>query len=228
MPRALKFLFGDTEYALEMTKVDRSRLYGSKEIEVLDENDYPCELATLADDGCTMIGRGGTGMGWLDADGRWRDKSELRPHNVDGDPIEPVASSFRSAIKLFDTATADEYLSHNIRLAYQLQSPSAADCDRSDKGENGDDSRPPADSSIPEDLNRKLARGTIFKFEYSYRGGLEADIAFLLHNDSGDPMMVVGNPSLASFVGIQSSVLEPDPEDVTDDEPDALMDFDMI
>ena len=115
MPRSLVFLFGDRQYPLEMHKVDRSKLYGTKEVEAVDQAESVCELATLADDGRTMIGKGGTGLGWLDADGKWCSKSDLKPHNVDGDLVEPVPSSFSAPIKLFDAIWPTEFCAPTIR-----------------------------------------------------------------------------------------------------------------
>ena len=98
------------------------------DVEVLDEKGNPCELATLADDGQTVVGRGGIGLGYIDADGLWNDKSQLQPVDVEGNELKPVASSFSAPIKLFETVTPDEYLSHNIRLVYQLQTECAIEC----------------------------------------------------------------------------------------------------
>ena len=213
MAKPLVFLFGDKEYPLHLNKVDRSKLYGTKDVEALDDNDEVCELATLADDGRTMIGKGGTGLCWLDADGKWCEKSELRPFNVDGDQVEPVKSSFNAPIKLFDTATFEDFLDHNIRLVYNLQfeGPSESDASAKDLKE----------------LLDEIKRGTIFKFAYSYRGGLEADTAFLLMNEEGQLMMVVGNATNANYAGMQSQVLAPEPDEEESSE-NALMDFDMI
>ena len=94
-------------------------------------------------------------------------------------------------------------MQHNIRLVYQLQT---------------DD-----DSS---DLMQELKRGTIFTFPYSYRGGLEADSAFVLLGDDGNIFLAVGNPTKVEFIGLQqtAAVVE---EDSEAEEMD-LMDFDMI
>jgi hypothetical protein len=203
MAKPLVFQLGESEFSLTLKKVDRSKLYGFKEVQALDDSDDPCELATLAGDGRTLIGRGGTGLGWLDADGCWRDKSELIPVDKDGNEIKPVPSSFSAPIQLFETASVEEYLEHNIRLVYALDT-------------EGD----------IEDCLAELNRGTIFRFPYSYRGGLEADTAFLLTNESGEVMMTVGNPTVVEFIGMQApavSVVED-----TDDDDGELMDFDMI
>lgn len=213
MAKPLMFQFGETEFALQMKKVDRSKLYGTKEVEAVNEDEELCELATLADDGRTLIGRGGTGLGWLDADGSWCDKSNLTPINVEGDPIVPVRSSFGTTIKLFETATAEDYLEHNIRLVYCMEQALSDDA-----------SLPVADLST---FRAELERETIFTFPYSYRGGLEADTAFLLQSESGEIMMAVGTRSEFSFVGIQSQLADPAQSESADDDTSPL-DFDMI
>ena len=201
--KPLVFQWGDDDLSFTMNKVDRSKLYGYKEVEVLDENGKPCELATLADDGQTVVGRGGTGLGYLDADGQWVEKSQLTPVDLDGKAMEQVASSFSAPIKLFETVTADEYLSHNIRLVYQLE------CEG------------PIETLITE-----LERGTIFSFPYSYRGGLEADSGFLLLSDDGHLFMAVGSPTRVDFIGLQQTAILSEQDDEVDETD--LMDFDMI
>ncbi len=91
----------------QLAKIDRSKLYGYKEVKVLDEGGNRCELATLADDGRTVVARGGTGLVYVDADGCWSDKVKLKPIDVEGNAIQPVASSFSVLIKLFEAAHVD-------------------------------------------------------------------------------------------------------------------------
>lgn len=204
MAKPLVFQLGEHEISFAMHKVDRSKLYGFKEIQALDESDHVCQLATLAGDGCTLIGKGGTGLLWLDADGAWCDKSQLVPVDKDGNKIEPVPSSFSEPIQLFDTATVDQYLEHNIRLVYAVEALDAAD-----------------------DLIAELNRGTIFTFPYSYRGGLEADAGFLLTNEAGEVMMAVGTPTQVEFIGMAAPAATV--EDAEGDQEDVdIMDFDMI
>ncbi|MEZ6135046.1 MAG: hypothetical protein R3C53_09075 [Pirellulaceae bacterium] len=206
MAKPLVFLFGDQEIAMDLNKVDRSKLYGFKELEVLDEHDEACELATLADDGRTMIGRGGTGLCWLDADGAWRNKSELKPVDVNGDEIKPVSSSFSKPIKLFDTATPEQLLNCNVRLVYSMAML--------------------AENEHTAELLKELGRGTIFTFPYSYRGGLEADTAFLLNNDQGETMLAVGTETEVAYIGIQSQVAVEEETELVEEEDS--MSFDMI
>ena len=205
MAKKIVFEFEKERVEWDLNKVDRSRLYGFKEQQVLDEEGNVCELATLSDDGKTLVGKGGTGIGYVTADGNWTDKSKLVPVNLEGDPIKPVPSSFAAPIQLTDEVTPDEYLNHNIRLIYRLTS----------------------DTSIPDALFRALADGRIFGFNYSYRGGLEPDRGFLLMNEANEIFFLVGDPTNVDFLGLQQVAAVSTDDEKSQSEGD-LMDFGMI
>jgi hypothetical protein len=201
--KPLIFQFGDRDIPFSLNKVDRSKLYGYKENEVLDEDGQRCELATLADDGCTVIGRGGMGIGQLSSDGLSCDKQTLRPVDQDGKEIAAVPSSYNTPIRLFETASFEDYLSHDIRLVYHLTT----------EDEIGD-------------LMAELKKGTLFSFPYSYRGGLVADAGFLLLAEEEKIFLAVGNRAKLAFVGLQQLAVVDEPEE-EEEEADS-MDFDMI
>lgn len=205
MPRTLAFSFGGNAIDFSMHKIDRSRLYGFKELLVLDEQGEPCELNTLAEDGKTLIGKGGTGIGYLDADRNWVEKSNLTAVDLEGNEITPVPSSFSAPIELGEKADTEDLLNHNIRLIYRLES-----------------------EAIDESLVKELSAGAIFKFDYSFRGGLEADAGFLMHNESGEIFFLVGDSSNVEYVGLQQAA--PTASEATGDDSaaDDLMDFGMI
>lgn len=204
MAKPLVFLLNNQTFSLGLSKIDRSVLYGFKEVEVLDEHGGRCELATLADDGCTILGRGGTAFASVAPDGVWCEKAALKPVDLDGKEIQPVPSSFSAPIPLSETASVNEYLAHNIRSVYLL------------RGE-GDVSA----------LIGELTRRVIFKFAYSYRGGLEADVGFLLAGADGNAFLAVGTPTRTEFVGLQQDLASPVEEEGSEGETD-LLDFDMI
>ncbi|MEM7456747.1 MAG: hypothetical protein AAF456_20555 [Planctomycetota bacterium] len=203
MGKKIQFEFDGSRIEFEMNKIDRSKLYGSKSVEVLDDRDRNCEMATLAEDGKTLIGIGGTGIGYLTADGNWSDKSDLTAVDMEGNPITPVPSSFAAPILLEQEATMEDYLDHNMRLFYKL--------DHHDV--------------IPDELSKRLSDGAIFLFDYSYRGGLQADTGFLLKNDDNEIFFLVGDKTGVDFIGLQQTASVGDEES-----PDAseLMSFDMI
>ncbi len=207
MAKPIKFQFAGGTLEFEMHKIDRSRLYGSKESEVFDENGNSCELTTLADDGKTLIGKGGTGIGYLTADGNWADKSGLKPVGLDGQPIIPVPSSFAAPILLEQKCSAEDYLDHNVRLVYLLEQ-----------------------KTISEALFLTLKDGVIFKFPYSYRGGLVSDVGFILMNEHQQIFFLVGEPGNVEYKSLRqaAAVAEIDNDSLAPETADELMDFGMI
>ena len=204
MPRTLSFKFEEREIDFAMHKVDRSRLYGFKELEVLDDDGEPCELHTLAEDGKTLIGKGGTGIGYVDADGNWIEKAQLTAVDLDGSEFVPVESSFGSPIPLLEKASEEEFLNHNMRLIYRLEN-----------------------EELDAGLKKELEAGAIFKFPYSFRGGLVADAGFILHNDEGEIFFLVADSTTVQYVGLQQ-VAPTVSEGVESGGDEDLMDFGMI
>ena len=203
MAKPLVFAFAGQQFESAFGRIDRTKLYGFKETEVLDENGQKCELATLAEDGRTVVGKGGTAMAYLDVEGNWCERGLLRPVNLEGDEITPVASSFSAPIELEREIDSREYLNHNIRAIYELDS-----------------------EVVPPGLLEKLKSGAIYQFEFSYRGGLEADAGFLLMNLDHDLFMAVGSATTVQFIGLNH--VTPTEESDASPDSDSLMDFDMI
>src|SRR5262245_35975451 len=121
MAKPLVFQWGDRQVSFQMNKVDRAKLYGFKETEVLDDHGQRCELATLAADGQTVVGRGGSGFGNLTVDGTWIEKAQLTPVDPAGQKVQPVPSSFAAPVPLNDKVTAEEYLDCAVRAIYRLE-----------------------------------------------------------------------------------------------------------
>ncbi|MGY8689436.1 MAG: hypothetical protein ACKVHP_17090 [Verrucomicrobiales bacterium] len=83
----------------------RSKLYGYVEKEVIDEDEQKCSLATLAADGQTLIGSGGTTFAYMNPDGLWCDKSELQAVDMENTPITSSPSSFKAPVELSQKAS---------------------------------------------------------------------------------------------------------------------------
>ncbi len=203
MAKPLILSFDGQEISLRLTKVDREKLYGAVEIEALDENGDPLFLRVLAADGKTVIDKGGTALATLNEAGDSLDRNTLIPVNADGEPIEPVVSSFDIVNK--PTLTdAEDYLSHNVKSVYIL------------------------DAAIEEDLELLkgyLEGGDLYKFKFSFRAGPEYDEAFLLGNKNGI-FMIVGSQANLPFIKLnEATVLEPiEEEEISAEE----IDFDLL
>jgi len=206
MAKSLAFRFEDSLLPFDYTKVDRSKLYGFKEVEVMDEDNQLCELATLAGDGKTIVGRGGTAVGYLTVDGLWSDRSELMPVNLEGQQIPAAASSFDAPIALTETISVDKFFDYDIRTVYLLRG-----------------------TQLPEALKQRLQQGEIFRFSFSFRGGVEADPAFLLMNVDGDLFLLVAKETNLHFVGLQQAATVSEEDQGPEDEGESEeLDFSMI
>jgi hypothetical protein len=205
MAKPLVFDFRGHPVEVALEKIDRTKLYGYVETEVQDETGKRCELATLIGDGHSIVGKGGSAIAYLSADGLWRTKADLRPIDVNGKPITPVKSSFDVPIPLAETATIDELLSHNIHLIYQMLP--AGEC--------------------PE-LLAELQAGTIFRFPFSYRGGVEASPAFMLLSADGHPFLCVGTPTAIEFIGPTATAPVMADEKTDGAEEEDLLDFSLV
>lgn len=205
MPRSLKFKFGNSEFALELNKVDRSKLYGSVDVETRDHEGNRCNLATLANDGKTLIPYGGTAFGYVNDEGEWVERSELSPVDLSGEPLTLLPSSFDLTIELSDKIPIDDFLNHSMRLCYALG----------------------GEEEIDPELLKSLTQGDIYRFDFLYREGVSADPAFILATDDAQVWMMVGRPSSIDFVGLDQAAVSFVAEEDEDESADEF-DFEML
>ncbi len=208
MARTLQFSFGDASVEGSLSKIDRDRLYGYSEYEALDERDRKCSLVTLAADGRTLIGPGGSSSYMVDADGEWVERKELVALDPSGARVPTVESSFGKTIAIERRVDLSEFLLYETRSVYELVL--AGD------GAKG--------------LLEELGKGAIFAFPYSFRGGIDMipDEAFLLLNADQVPFLLVGRRTTVSFVGLTQAAglaeMDNEPIEASDEE----LDFGMM
>ena len=184
MARKLEFIFGNETFTVEIHKIDRTKIYGRVQTETFDAHDKRCDLATLARDGRTIIPFGGTASGYVNTEGLWIERGDLVPINRDGDTIPEVPSSFSAPTKITEEVTIEAFLDHPIRLSYHLST-----------------------EGINETLAKKLKDGAIFKFPFSYRGGIYYDPAFLMMDLDGELWILIGHTSDIEFVGYEQAAI---------------------
>lgn len=208
MARKLEFQFGQSNFTCAIEKVDRSKVYGHVSTKVYDANDKPCELATIARDGRTIIPFGGTASGYVNTEGLWIDRDDLVPIDRDGQTMSEVPSSFKAPINISQEVTIEEFLDHPIRLSYLLD----------------------AQTDIDAGLVKKLKQGSIYNFPFSYRGGIYFDPAFMLMDGNENLWMLIGHKSDIEYLGFEQAAIcaaRACDEAEDEDENDAF-DFDML
>ena len=204
MARQLVLSLDGREFPVSLIKIDRDKLYGSVEIEAFDEKGREASLRVLAADGKTLIDKGGTALTTVNEKGNSVDRPSLKPVDENGDPIDPVPSSF-NAPNVLDRTTSDDYLAQMVKSVYLLQPP-----------EDGGDIRYLLDH---------LDGEQIFTFPFSWRGGIDYDKAFVLGADN-EAFMIVGKQAEFKFLRLNQAVTLDTAEEteISDDD----LDFDLI
>ena len=203
MARSLILSVDGREFPVQIVKINREDLYGSVEIEAFDEKGKPAELLILAPDGKTLIGKGGTALATLDAKGNSISRTDLSVVGAKGEELPRVESSFDHPNEL-RRAEVDDYLSMIVKSVYAID--------------------PVGDESIGHLLDL-LSDGRVYRFPFSYRGGVEYDDAFAIGNGK-DAFLVIGKQASMQFAKLgQTAVLEPvEEEEISADD----LDFDLL
>lgn len=204
MAKPLVVEFQGQTVNLALQKIDRSKLYGYVDTEVVDESGKACELATLLSDGRSLVGKGGKALAFLSPEGLWRSKAELSPVDKNGKPMTLAKSTFDTVVKLEERATVEDYLAHNIRLVYHLTP----------------ESEHPA-------LMEALRRGEIFSLPFCYRAAVSASPAFVLLGADGNIFLCVGVLTALEFVGLKATAPTITEGEEALEEEDAF-DFSMV
>ncbi len=204
---ALQLQYQGESFICGINKIDRTKLYGYVKTEVLDDKGRPCKAATLASDGRTLIPAGGFALAYVSPNGLWRDKKELNAVDMNGNPIIGVTSTFKEVVPLTQTSTVENFLDHNIRMAYELT--------------------PEGESGIPKSLLSELEKGQIYTFPFSYRGGLTPDTAFLIEGADKTVWMLVGKKTDINFLSYDQAKGFTENDD-TEDEDDENLDFNLF
>jgi hypothetical protein len=202
----LKLEYQGDPVSCGISKVDRSKLYGYRKTEILDDQGNLCQAATLASDGRTLIPAGGVALAYVSPSGFWREKKQLQAVDMSGDPIEGVTSTFKEVVDLSEESTTENFLDHNIRMVYELS--------------------PEEESTFPDSLISELKDGKIFTFPFSYRGGLTADTAFIIEGADDSIWMLIGKKTDVHFISYDQAKGVAEPEEPEDDEED--LDFNMF
>lgn len=203
MARALVLSLDGQEFPVSMVKIDREKLYGEVEIEAFDEKGKSATLKVLAADGKTLIDRGGTALTTVDSEGTSIDRPSLVPVDIEGDKIESVPSSFNEP-NILKKATIDDYLSQIVKSVYLLQ---------------------PFEDSDLKYLCDHLSADQIYTFQFSYRGGVDYDSAFVV-GANNEAFMIVGKQASLQFLKLnQAAVLDSTEEqEISADD----LDFDLL
>jgi hypothetical protein len=199
MAKPIVLSWNGVQSSFGLEKLDRSKLYGKRQRQVLDPEGRRCERAELTRDGALLVRSGMTAQAYFDDDGRWIPNRDLVGLDTEDQPVALAPSTLGVEQPLEGPVSADELLDLSTRSVYVL-----------------------TPESLDPELRRQLLAGEIFRFPFNYRTDYNTETAFLVGNDSGF-FALVGNPAPAAWCELQSVATETF-EDDSDDE----LDFEMF
>ena len=205
MGKGLVFSISGSEFPVGVAKLDRKQLYGSREKIALDDDGVECSLVSMSQCGTIIIPKGGTGLGFLSADGKWIDRNRMQTVTLDGQPAKLNPSSYSGVIALEKKATPEALLDCSIAALYRLD----------DAGEL-----------------IAVVGNDIYQFDYCYRDSYETTAAFILVSEQGGSkalFMLTGPMNEYPFIGFEEiSVVEENGDDDEDEDNDDSIDFSMF
>ena len=202
MARMASLKLNDKIFSAGLIKLDRKKIYGWSKIDIFDDSDQGCTLASIAD-GQYVLPSGSITLAGFNPKGEYIAKSSLIGVDEEGKKVEKVPSVFDEPASL-TKADLDEFLSLNVKSVYQLGM------------EEG-----------KEELLGLLEGGDIYHFPFNYRADYEADDAFLL-TGAGEVFAIVGKKAELEYIGLENKEEEvpEEPEAEAPEEDD--FDFGML
>jgi hypothetical protein len=211
MRACLEFLHEGMTSSFEVTRIDRSRLYGSKRRIPVDAGGRECHPAALTRDGMHVLPKGGISRIYLDESRNAVDRSDLRAASTSGPGIEgdpphspPPASPTMAAnvAEIVLEARPDDVLSCDISRAWALDP-----------------------ITLSPQLDGILSAGAIQRVRLPSGLAKDSADAFLLKGPACF-LLLVGEPTGFELIGRSEVDLVPEAED---DDPlaDSDVDFDF-
>ena len=162
MARTIVVTYRGQDSHFSFSKLDRSKLYGSRRRLILDRDGEPCRRAELTEDGSAVIQAGMTAQGYFDDEHRWVPNSELVGLDAEGEPAPVYPRTVGVPQPLKGPVSPEDILDCRIRSVYML---------------SADD--------MSEALAEALVDGEMFEFPFGYRTDHHQQVGFLLGNDEG-------------------------------------------
>ncbi|CAK0742711.1 conserved hypothetical protein [Gammaproteobacteria bacterium] len=200
MAKPIVLQLGEETSSFALSRLDRAKLYGYKERQVIDAEGQSCSPAYLTSDGSALVPGGGLAMLYVDPHFATIERSDLKTVDAQGVELALHASTL-GACQALDPVTPQQVLDHVIHTVYQL---------------------------APEQLGPQLAialeAGQIFKAPFAYREDYQLQTLFLVKGENAF-FALIGSPTGFSLVR-REAILE---ENLTEeDELSEDLDFSMM
>lgn len=158
MGKNIHFVIEGKTWSAGISKVDRNKVYGHVEEIISDSNGELCSVASILEDGQTIIVSGATALKTVDSENKEISKDAIKTVNLDGTDAVLVPSSYDTDAVL-TLGTLDDLFNLEITSVYQLVWE---------------------DEAAKLDLIAYLGTNKVLKFVFNYRADYEGADAVLI------------------------------------------------
>ncbi len=204
MQRILEIGYEGRESSFSITRISRSKLYGSKRRIPVDGQGNECSRASLTRDGMFILPTGGTATLYLDGNGDVVERNQLQAIDMDGEMLKPGERVLDRAFEVGQVVQAADLLECTITQVYVLEP-----------------------IFLSQELGSSLSQGEILYLTLPTPTNHLFRRFFLVGNESGF-FLLIGNATGFEFIGLAEADLSPPDmdEDGSDDGYD--IDFGML
>ena len=158
MGKNIHFVIEGKSWSAGISKVDRNKVYGHVEEVISDSNGELCTVASILEDGQTIIVSGATALKTVDSENKEITKDAIKTVNLDGSDAVLVPSSYDTDVVL-TPGTLNDLFNLEITTVYQLVWE---------------------DEAAKLDLINYLVTNKVLKFVFNYRADYEGADAVLI------------------------------------------------
>ena len=204
MRRIVDIIYNDKESSFSITRISRSKLYGSKRRIPVDGHGNECSRASLTRDGMFILQTGGTGTLYLDGNGDVVERDQLRAIDMDGEIVKPGESALNGALEVGQVVQSAVLLECTITHVYALEA-----------------------IFLSQELASSLSQREILRLTLPPSTNHLYLRFFLIGNDSGY-FLLIGEETGFEFIGLAEADLSPPDMDENSYDNDDDLDFGMI
>ena len=204
MGKNIHFVIEGKSWSAGISKVDRNKVYGHVEEIISDSNGELCSVASILEDGQTIIVSGATALKTVDSENKEISKDAIKTVNLDGTDAVLVPSSYDTDAVL-TPGTLDDLFNLEITAVYQLVWE---------------------DEAAKLDLIAYLGTNKVLKFVFNYRADYEGADAVLI---TAQNQVFALTGKFLEFQFLENKqVIVPEDTDVDATVEEDAMDFGML
>lgn len=200
MAKSIAVRLGGESSSFAFAKLDRERLYGRKERQVVDDQGKRCASAWLSTDGAALVPSGGLAMLYVDESFGTVERSDLQAVDDQGAEVAPLPATLGVEQELEGPLPPSRVLDHAVHSVYVL-----------------------TPETLGATLAAELKAGKVYGCPYNFRDDYTRQMLFLVANEAGTFALLGTAPGFAMVRRDAATPAAAEGDDMSDD-----LDFSMM